>query len=139
MRRVILESPYQGNVEVNVAYARSCMRDCLMRGEVPIASHLLYTQKGVLDDNDPRERELGIAAGLAWGLVASAFVFYTDLGWSPGMCNALDFAKREGVSFEFRSIMIADTAGSDERPAEVSVRGSAALRSGPTNSGEADG
>lgn len=44
MRLVILESPYAGNIEKNVAYARACVRDSLSRGEAPIASHLLYTQ-----------------------------------------------------------------------------------------------
>jgi hypothetical protein len=41
MRWVILESPYAGDVEANVAYARAAVRDSLMRGEAPIASHLL--------------------------------------------------------------------------------------------------
>lgn len=53
---VLLESPYAGNVELNVTYARACMRDCLKRGEAPFASHLLYTQPGVLDDLVPNER-----------------------------------------------------------------------------------
>jgi hypothetical protein len=46
MRRVIIESPYSGDVETNVAYARAALRDCLSRGEAPLASHLLYTQPG---------------------------------------------------------------------------------------------
>ena len=46
MRQVIFESPYAGNVEENVAYARAAVRDSLLRGELPIASHLLYTQPG---------------------------------------------------------------------------------------------
>ena len=40
-RRVIVESPYAGDIETNVAYARAALRDCLSRGEAPIASHLL--------------------------------------------------------------------------------------------------
>jgi hypothetical protein len=36
-----LESPYAGNVEENVAYARAAVRDSLLRGESPIASQLL--------------------------------------------------------------------------------------------------
>lgn len=64
MRRVIIESPYAGDVELNAQYARECLRDSLTRGEAPIASHLLYTQPGVLDDAVPRERALGIEAGL---------------------------------------------------------------------------
>lgn len=50
MKRVILESPYAGDVERNLTYARECVRDSLSRGEAPIASHLLYTQEGILKD-----------------------------------------------------------------------------------------
>ena len=59
MRRVILESPYAGSVEENVAYARAAVRDSLLRGESPIASHLLYTQPGILRDDVPDERRAG--------------------------------------------------------------------------------
>lgn len=90
MRLVIIESPYAGDVERNVAYARACMADSLSRGEAPIASHLLYTQPGILDDSKPDERALGIAAGLAWKRVADDHVFYLDLGWSRGMRDAAD-------------------------------------------------
>ena len=57
MQRVIIESPYAGDVERNVRYARAAMADCLKRGEAPFASHLLYTQEGVLDDDIPGERQ----------------------------------------------------------------------------------
>ena len=80
MRLVVLESPYAGNVERNVAYARACLADCLARGEAPIASHLLYTQPGVLDDTNPEQRKLGINAGFAWNRFADAVVVYEDLG-----------------------------------------------------------
>lgn len=88
MRLVIIESPYAGDIERNVAYARACVADSLRRGEAPIASHLLYTQPGILNDDDPAERALGIAAGLAWRSVAQFTLFYTDLGWSKGMLAA---------------------------------------------------
>ena len=92
MRRVIIESPYAGDVETHKTYARRCIRDSLQRGEAPIASHLLYTQPGVLDDNIPEEREQRISAGLAWIDVAHAVVFYRDYGVSKGMAGALDAA-----------------------------------------------
>lgn len=44
---VIVESPYAGDVERNTAYARAAVRDCLMRGEAPFASHLLYMAYGI--------------------------------------------------------------------------------------------
>lgn len=81
----IIESPYAGDIERNVRYARACLADSLKHGEAPIASHLLYTQPGVLDDAIADQRALGIAAGLAWARVAERHVFYTDLGWSHGM------------------------------------------------------
>lgn len=42
MRRVILESPYAGEVEANVAYARLCMRDSISRGEAPSVSYPFF-------------------------------------------------------------------------------------------------
>lgn len=96
---VILESPYAGDVERNVAYARRCMRDLLIRGYSPIASHLLYTQPGVLDDGDLLERQVGIAAGLQWLRVADLTVFAAGLGWSRGMLDALDVVRREGCAY----------------------------------------
>ena len=57
MRLVIIESPYAGDIEKNVEYARACVRDSLSRGEAPIASHLLYTQPGILKDEIPSERQ----------------------------------------------------------------------------------
>lgn len=104
MRRVILESPYAGNITMNEEYARACVRACLMRGESPIASHLLYTQRGILDDRVPSERALGIAAGLAWRPAADVSIFWTDLGWSNGMRAALQSAREEGRPYEFRAI-----------------------------------
>lgn len=85
MKLVIIESPYAGDIETHVTYARRCLADSLKRGEAPIASHLLYTQPGVLDDSIPEERALGIEAGLAWGRVAQLTVLYLDYGISKGM------------------------------------------------------
>jgi hypothetical protein len=85
MKRVIIESPYAGDVERNVAYARAAVRDSVLRGESPIASHLLFTQEGVLNDLIQEERALGIKAGLAWRAVCDYAVFYLDHGESSGM------------------------------------------------------
>ena len=40
MKRVIIESPYSGDIPRNLLYARLCVFDCLQRGEAPYASHL---------------------------------------------------------------------------------------------------
>ncbi|MER2535505.1 MAG: hypothetical protein ABTQ31_10130 [Rhizobiaceae bacterium] len=104
MKLVILESPYAGDVDANVAYARLAVRDCLLRGEAPIASHLLYAQPGVLDDTVPAERALGIEAGLLWGRFAEITVVYTDRGISSGMRQGIARARFEGRLVEYRSL-----------------------------------
>ena len=98
---VILESPYAGNIKQHVTYACRAMRDSLSRGETPFASHLLYTQEGILDDNNPEERKTGIEAGYAFWDGVSKMVLYIDYGISNGMREAL---AKWPLTFECRSI-----------------------------------
>ena len=102
MKLVIIESPYAGQIERNLSYARECLFDSLKRGEAPIASHLLYPQ--VLNDNQPEERNLGIDAGLAWAVKCDYAVFYTDYGFSSGMRSAANLYITNKIPFFFRSI-----------------------------------
>jgi len=105
---VIIESPFAGATKrdrnANIAYARKCVADSLARGEAPIASHLLYTQPWILNDDIPSERALGIEAGLEWYRVAEKCVVYADRGWSTGMYAALVRAEKCGVPVEVRRI-----------------------------------
>lgn len=109
MDLVILESPYAENngisVKEHIEYAQKCVKDSLVRGESPIASHLLYTQDGILDDNNPEERELGIRVGLEWRRVANKSVFYIDYGFSDGMRDSIMTAIQEGLIVETRKIL----------------------------------
>ena len=104
MRRVVVESPYAGDVQRNVEYARACIRDCLARGEAPIASHLLFTQPGILNDDIPSERERGMRAGWAWLAVAESVVFYVDHGTSNGMREAMHLAQKLNLHIDIRKI-----------------------------------
>lgn len=104
MKRVIIESPYAGDVETNLRYLRACMHYCITHDEAPYASHALYTQPGVLDDDRPVERELGIVAGFAWRDVADLTVVYTDLGITKGMQYGIDDANRKGRPVEYRTL-----------------------------------
>lgn len=106
MRRVVLESPYAGDIEANVNYARACIRDSLLRGEAPLASHLLYTQPGILNDADQNERAHGINAGHAWLHLADAMVVYTDRGISVGMLAGINSAMFYRIPIERRSICL---------------------------------
>jgi len=105
MKRVIIESPYAGDIDRNVRYARLCVKDSLSRGEAPIASHLLYTQEGILNDEILTERMLGINAGLAWKEVAELHVFYVDFGYSVGMRYAQQYATKNNIPIEERTIL----------------------------------
>lgn len=56
-------SPYAGDVENNIAAARRYCRFAVESGFIPIAPHLLFPQ--FLDDDNPKERELGLFFGNA--------------------------------------------------------------------------
>jgi len=86
-RLVVIESPFAGDVESNVRYARACMADAFKRGECPFASHLLYP--GTLDDDVPEQRKLGIEAGFAWAVLSDVRAVYYDRGISTGMCHGI--------------------------------------------------
>lgn len=101
---VALESPFAGFVAYNVAYGRACMSDCLKRGEAPFASHLLYTQPGVLNDDDKIERAMGIDAGCYLEKALSYTVVYTDLGISKGMEYGIDKAHKCGREVYYRTL-----------------------------------
>ena len=109
-RLVIVESPYAGDIEANEAYARAAMRDCLLLGDAPYASHLLYTQAGVLQDTDKAERKLGMEAGFAWGEKADATIVYSDLGISSGMAAGMDRAAAAGRPIEERHLLAGTNA-----------------------------
>ena len=60
---VYICSPYAGDGERNTAAARRYSRFAVEAGYIPIAPHLLFPQ--FLDDNKPKERELGLFFGNA--------------------------------------------------------------------------
>lgn len=124
MRRVILESPFAGKTpeetKRNVFYARACVRDCLMRGDAPFASHLLYTQPGVLRDDVPSERGMGMRAGLSWTPAAEAVVVYTDRGISSGMRAGIGRAENAKIPVEYRKLPHwVEVEPDDAQPAHV--------------------
>ena len=122
MNLVIIESPYAGDVERNLAYARACMKDSLLRGEAPYASHLLYTQPGILDDRIPAQRNRGILAGFEWGKVAHGTAVYVDLGISEGMQRGIEAAYAAGRPIFFRRVQ----GWGDKNPIRLDINGSAA-------------
>ena len=98
--RVIIESPFKGRDKFqlwsNIQYARLCVRDSILRGEAPIASHLLYTQPDILNDDIPAERTLGMGvvfSGLLWrNYVQSTRITGISSGMEAGI-RAQEFGK----------------------------------------------
>ena len=99
---VIIESPYMGNVQRNIAYAQQCMGDSLKRGEAPFASHLLYTQ--ILDDTIPQQRMMGMQRAFEWYRCADLMAVYTDKGISSGMQKGMEIAEEFGIKIEYRRL-----------------------------------
>lgn len=100
MHLVVMESPYTGDIPTNLTYARRCLRDCIARGELPFASHLLYTQ--VLNDAELKDRELGISLNLEMIVRCDYLVVYIDHGQSTGMLQAISFAVDLGKTIHYR-------------------------------------
>jgi hypothetical protein len=104
MKRVIIESPFAGDVERNRQYLRLAILHSLSLGEAPFASHEMYTR--ALDDDDPNARELGIQAGLAWLQAAEQSVVYEDFGVSRGMRLGMAAAEDAGILIIRRKIYL---------------------------------
>lgn len=102
MKFAIIESPFAGDVEQNVQYAKECMIDSINRGEAPFASHLMYTQ--FLDDDNERQRTIGINAGLEIAKRADLTAVYVDMGISRGMRLGIEAARIANREVVYRSL-----------------------------------
>lgn len=115
---VLIESPLAAptidGLVRNKKFARACLRDSLSKGEAPYASHLLYAQEGLLNDDIAHERALGIHAGLLWGKFATKTVVYTDLGISSGMERGIKRAREENREIEYRELGFIPTVMPEE-------------------------
>ncbi len=100
--RVILESPFAGDVTKNRVYALECLQDMFRRGEAPFASHLLYPP--VMTKWTEEQRNVGINAGFAWYHAAELCAVYTDLGITPGMIRGIAKAESLGLDVDRRRI-----------------------------------
>ena len=87
---VYICSPFSGNVDSNIAAAQRYSRFAVDKGYIPIAPHLLFPQ--FLNDNDPKERQLGLFFGNAlMSKCAEIWVFGSTI--SAGMEAEIKRAK----------------------------------------------
>lgn len=115
MQLIIIESPFHAPTESlferNLIYLDMCIRDSILRGEAPFASHKLYP--GALREEEPAERDLGIRCGYEWWRAASLIAFYLDLGASKGMMRAQGRARTMNIKTENRRIINANRPNSN--------------------------
>ncbi len=91
---VYIASPYAGDVEGNVEFAKAACRLAMEEGSTPVAAHLLYPQ--MLDDMIPEQRELGIRMGLKL-LEACSELWLCGSRISSGMQEELKTARIHGI------------------------------------------
>lgn len=92
--RVFICSRYACDIEHNVEVAQSLCRMAVDAGCAPFAPHLLFTQ--FLSDDDPTQRELGIALGLRFMEACDEVWVYVGDGISDGMRRELENARMLG-------------------------------------------
>lgn len=91
---VYIASPYAGDVEGNVAFAKAACRLAMEQGSTPVAAHLLYPQ--MLDDAVLEQRELGIKMGIRL-LEACSELWLCGSRISGGMQEELKAAWKYGI------------------------------------------
>ena len=101
-KMVYVASRYAGDIPANTKAAVRCCRQVIAEGCVPVASHLLYPQ--MLDDDDPRERELGLSFGLALLRLCDEVWVYGEP--SPGMKQEITEASRLGKPIQYREVPV---------------------------------
>lgn len=104
MKLTILETPYSGNIQLNLNFARACLLHSIHLGETPFASHLFYTQ--VLDDTIPQDRTLGMTLGFNFYHHAQLCAVYTNLGISNGMLSGIRHAESLRIPVVYRRLPI---------------------------------
>ena len=96
-------SPYHAEsdseLQRNIEYARELTRMVLMRGDVPITTHLYLPQ--CADDSNPEERSAGLNAGMSLLRCCNHMVVGVRYGISKGMEGEIQCAEDGGSDIEW--------------------------------------
>lgn len=97
MKRVYVCAPLGGNIEENLKKVKKYTAYALRCGTAPVVPHF-YAE--CLDDNDPKNRELGLAAGMSllW-LCDEVWVFGDTV--ADGMIAELKFCKNLNIRIRY--------------------------------------
>lgn len=100
MRIFYICSPYRGEIERNVSYAKELSRDVLLHGDCVITPHLYITQ--CLNDQNPSERLIGCTAALELLAKCDGVIVGERFGISPGMEAEIKQAKQLNIPVYYR-------------------------------------
>ena len=103
---VAIESPWAGLDAGTKAkrYLRNCIRDSLVRGEIPWASHAMLAWTEALYEMEEEQREEGMEVNKQMIQKVDLVAFYVDFGMSKGMERAWLWAGYMGKKREKRTI-----------------------------------
>ena len=93
MKKVYVCAPIGGNIEENLKKVKTYTEYALRCGTAPVVPHFYAL---CLDDNDPKDREIGLAAGLS-------LLWFCDELWlfgdtvTEGMRAELQFCKNLNI------------------------------------------
>ena len=110
---VYIASPYAGDVEENVAFAKAACRYAMEQDVTPVAVHLLGPQ--MLADHIPAEREAGIRMGMRV-LEACDELWLCGSRMSQGMRAELAAAQRLGIPARRIADIPQETPGPQPEP-----------------------
>ena len=96
-RLVYICSRYKDDPDRNVQKAQEYCREALelWPDVLPLAPHVYFTQ--FLDDSEPRERALGLAAGISLLDICDELWVYGMENPSEGMAAEIAYAKEHGI------------------------------------------
>ena len=105
METVYICSPYRAKTDEqlkrNVEYAQELTREVLMQGGAPITVHLYMTQ--CLSEDNPQEREIGLAAGRNIVDKCDIVVVGQRFGITEGMEREMRIARDAGIKILYHS------------------------------------
>lgn len=105
-KRVLIISPFAGNIERNKKYLERCIQFVIDSGNAPFAPHYIYPN--FLDDTDSFERQKGMAFGRAWAFTAEHAIAFIDYGTSNGMAEDVGFLRLERPGLPIDAVTIGE-------------------------------
>lgn len=94
MKVVVLLTPWEGFRERLrlKQYIRTCIRDCIVREELPWGPQVMLAWTEALYEDDPEQRREGIELGKQMVRRSDSVALYIDLGVSAGMREIANYA-----------------------------------------------